>query len=171
MPPPRNITGIAAFSAAGQNQSAVPSVIHFADVGVKARRIVALLLPGRNERGRFRIVEMDAAHDAKAIRILRDRLGGIVVAFAFPRRRHQHDTIDAGLVHHGVEPLVAERLRHLRLRAGVPGTFGGARLPDVNLRIDDHAPRRRLGGRRPRPLRRQRHAGARAERGAEETST
>jgi len=43
IPPPKNITGMPAFSAAGQNQSAVPSVSHFAVSGVNARRMPNML--------------------------------------------------------------------------------------------------------------------------------
>src|SRR5258705_898337 len=45
-----------------------------------------------------------------------------VVAIALPRRRHDDDAVDAGLVHLGQKLVLAER-RAVRLAANRPGSF------------------------------------------------
>ena len=110
---------------------------------------IALLLPGWDLGAHIRIIEMDAAHDPEAIRIFHHRLRGIVVTLALPARRNEHHARHASLVHHRPQPLETKRFRHLRCRVGRPGPLGRARLPDMHLRVDEDAARRRLRGARP----------------------
>ena len=73
-PDARNITGSPAFSAAGQNQSAVPSdepcriVLRIVEGHPHAEH-ARLLLPLRQQRRRFRVLQRDAAHDREAVGI------------------------------------------------------------------------------------------------------
>jgi len=63
----------------------------------------------------------------------------IVVAIAFPGRRHDDDTIDTGFVHHRQQFFDREWLRQLRRSARPPRPVCCCWLPEVNLRVDDHA--------------------------------
>jgi hypothetical protein len=82
------MTGTSAFSAAGQNQSAVsvrqPSNGRVGVEGDPNAEHSALLLPSRQQRRGLRILERDAAHDAEAVGITLDCLEGIVVLVARP---------------------------------------------------------------------------------------
>src|SRR4029453_19196661 len=72
-PTARNMTASPAFSAAGQNQSAVPSESQARVGGVFERQAHAkhawLLLPCRQQRRRFRVLQRNAAHDSEAVGI------------------------------------------------------------------------------------------------------
>ncbi len=92
----------------------------------------------------------------------------IVVAVAGPRRRDDDDAVHAGLVHHRHQPFDRERLRQLRDSAGHPFPILRLRLPEMDLRIDDHAPVDLRSGAL-RALRRQRRTGA--DRGVEKTAS
>jgi hypothetical protein len=129
-----------ALAAAGQNQSAVPSV---SQERVADAQHAGLILPGREQVLRFRIVEPQAAHQRKAMRPFLRRLHRIFVVIALPRRRHDDDAVDAGLVHARQEFVVGERPRNVRLpdTVGGPGTIGRVHLPDVDLCVDDDAAR------------------------------
>ena len=122
------MTGSPAFSAAGQNQSAVPSVSQPIIVGVVERHAHAeharLLLPLRQQRDRFRILQRDAAHDGEAVGISLGRLQRVVVAVARPAWRDDDGAVDAGVVHHRHELLDSERLGELRLAPGTHGQSG-----------------------------------------------
>src|SRR6516225_1906565 len=97
----RNITGTRAFSAAGQNQSAVPSVSHLACGPAMLSRTPSTAgcsrQPGTRRAG---IVERDVAHGGEAPRIASRRLLAVVDPVAFERRRHDDDTVDAGRIDH-----------------------------------------------------------------------
>ena len=166
------MTGSSAFSAAAQNQSMLPSVSQGSVCGVlKITRKpghAGLLPPFRQQRGALGILQRQLAHDAEAPGIAPRRLERIVVAVARPGRRHDDDAIDAGFIHHRHQPLDGERLRQLRLEARHPFPVLGLRLPEVDLRIDDHAAVD-LRGRAARALRRQRRTGP--DGGAEETAS
>ena len=122
-----------------------------------------LLPPFRQQIGCFRIRQRNAPHDGEAIGIAFRRLQRIVVVIAGPARRDDDDAIDTGLVHQRQQFLDRERLGKLRHSAGNPGAVGRFRLPQVDLRIDDHsalrrqqhlpARRRQIGHLQPRPRR------------------
>jgi hypothetical protein len=129
--------------------------------------ISGLLAPSRQQGGRLRILQRNFAHDAKAGGIAPRGFERIVVAVARPGRRHDHDPVDAGFVHHRHQPLDGEGLRQLRGEARNPLPVLRLRLPEMNLRIDDHAPVD-LRGRAARAFRGQRGTGP--DGGGEETA-
>ena len=56
----------------------------------------------------------------------------VVDAFALPRRRHQDGMAHAGLIHHGAEFLVGQRLGQMRGATGHPRPIRRFEQPDVN---------------------------------------
>src|SRR5215831_1721952 len=98
-----------------------------------------LLLPGRQQGRTLWVLKRDLAHDAETGRMAQYRFDGIVVAVAWPGRRDDDSAVDAGLVHHGDRALDREWDWQLRLRPGNPFPVVRLRLPQMDLRIDDHA--------------------------------
>src|SRR5262249_59773270 len=86
---------------------------------------------------RARRVGVESAHDAEAVGMRRGRCEGNVVAVALPGRRHDDDTVDAGLVHPGQKLILAERRRAVRLGARRPGPLWRVGGPDMDLGVDD----------------------------------
>src|SRR5262249_25212672 len=107
-PGAKHMTGSPAFSAAPQNQSAVPSESQ----GIVCALLKVTRTPSTpscsfhfgSRSARLGILQRDAAHDAEAGWIALHRLERIVVAVARPGRRDDHGAIHAGLVHHRHEP-------------------------------------------------------------------
>ena len=75
-----------------------------------------LLLPCRQQRRRFRVLQRNAAHDSEAAGITLGGFERIVVAIV-QARRHDDYAVDASLVHHWQRALDGEWFRQLR-----PGT-------------------------------------------------
>ena len=73
---------------------------------------------------------------AEAVGMALRGIDGEVVAIALPRRRHDDDAVDAGLVHLGQELFLAER-RAVRLGARRPRAFGRVGGPDMDLCVED----------------------------------
>ena len=95
-----------------------------------------LLLPARQGLASAGCVGIEAAHDAEAVGMAARGLDGEIVAIALPRRRHDDDSVDAGLVHLGQEFFLAER-RAVRLGARRPRAFRRVGAPDMDLCVDD----------------------------------
>src|SRR5437868_1161375 len=104
------------------------------------------LLPLREQLRRFWILERDAAHDREAVGIALSRLKSIVVTVSGPGWWHDDCTVDAGLVHQRHCPLDGKGLRQLRLHARHPFPVVAFRLPQMDLRVDNGALARALGG-------------------------
>src|SRR5436190_12025609 len=91
----RNMMGSPAFSAAGQNQSALPSVGH---PSTRTPSIPGCSFHfGRSAADRG--FSGMRPHDGEAIRVSISRFKTIIVAVAGPVRRDDDGAIDAGLVH------------------------------------------------------------------------
>ena len=122
LPGARNMTGRPAFSAAGQNQSAAPSGARASGAWNVSRTpsMPGCSLHFRQQRRRLRPFSGMRPMTAKRSGYRLRRLKRIIVAIARPRRRHDDDAIDAGLVHHRNDPLDGEGLGQLRLATGHP---------------------------------------------------
>ena len=142
------MTGRPAFSAAGQNQSAVPSVSHAACAPTKFRRTPRT--PGKSLRVGKRCARSGLFSGMRAMMpkrpgIALDRLLRIVEPLAFERRRNDHDALYAGLIEHRDHPLDREGFRKLRGCAWYPRPLWRVGGPEVNLRVGDQPPRIRAG--------------------------
>ena len=129
--------GRPARSAAGHSQSTVPSVGHLLCSGsMKVKRQAEhprALLPRIHQRATLGLVEREVAEDRELVGVLAGGLDAELVRVRVPRRvRSEHRGIDAAGVH---------LLQRLVLQVGgdlpVPGAGGVARIPEVNLRVDD----------------------------------
>ena len=152
-PTARNMTGSPAFSAAGQNQSAVPSESQASVAGVlNVKRTPSM--PGccfhvGSSAADFGSCSANAAHDSEAVGITLGGFERIVVAVV-QARRHDDDAVDASLVHHWQRALDGEWFRQLRPGTWIPGPVRRICFPEMHLGVDDRA---LACGLRPRLLR------------------
>ena len=121
--PVRGAVGEPILRAAPRKVSRTPSTRAAPSISEAARRI--------------RLLESDAAHDGEAARIPSDRFQRIIVAVARRGGRHDHNAIDARLVHHRHHLLDGERLGHLRRAASDPRPVRRLGLPQMDLGVDD----------------------------------
>src|SRR5215468_9380561 len=139
-PPARNMTASPAFSAAGQNQSAVPSESQASVWGVlNVTRTPTM--PGccfHVQPRRFRVLQRNAAHDSEAVGIT---LGGLerIVVTVVQARRHDDYALDASFVHHWQRALDGEWFRQLRPDTRIPGPVRRTCFPEMHLGVDDRA--------------------------------
>src|SRR4029078_4646775 len=84
-------------------------------------------------------MKRDTAQDGETLRITPGGFEAVVVAIAWPRRRHDDDAVDASLVHQRHQLLDGDRLGKLRLAPRPPFPIVGFRLPQMHLGIDNHS--------------------------------
>ena len=97
------------------------------------------------------IVERHFSHDGETIRVFLRGLERVVVAIAFPGRRHEDDAIDPGGFHLLKQTIVGQRNRPVGPRSVFRDirSLRGFRRPDVHLCVNDgHGKVRALGNRR-----------------------
>ena len=151
-PTARNMTGSPAFSAARpepiggavEGPASVEGLVERQAHTEHAR----LLLPCRQQRRRFPVLQRNAAHDSEAIGITLGGFERIVVAVV-QARRHDDDAVDTSLVHHWQRALDGEWFRQLRLGTWIQPSPANL-VSQMHLGVDDRA---LACGLRPRLLR------------------
>jgi len=98
-----------------------------------------LVPPAIDEWPAVRLLQREPAHHRELVGMESRRLEREVVALAFPRRRHDHGAINAGLLHAPERHVLADWIGLLGpLRsAWRPWTVGAIGRPQMNLRVGD----------------------------------